>query len=141
MGTTATRCALAMALSLAATVAQTQSLKVEEKTDALTRESMVIGGPLKVCKAEGFTCASLKLGWKPTAPETIAVHVTLFELASIQRLQLRMDGEVRSFDSEHATTDTRYESNTLFGGDFSSANTFILPVGALQALATEEPAL
>lgn len=139
--TTARICAVALGLVLGGSTALAQSLKIEEKTDKLTQETMVIGGPLKVCKAEGIKCASLILVWMPTAPETITVNVKVPEQMSVQRLQLRMDGEVRSFDSVQAITDTHIDYNSLFGITSSSANTFVLPVGALRALTENEPSL
>ena len=140
MGRVERQLVISLTLLLGASAAHAQSLKIEEKTDAPTKESMLVGGPLKVCMSAGRKCAALTLTWSKQQPEVVSVFVELPNASvGIRQLELRMDGEMRTFESAVAADVVYDAGNTVSHGQWTSANTFVVPLKAIQALAVQQP--
>lgn len=122
--------------------ASAQSFKIEERVDALSRESLVQATGLKLCqvKSAGLAakCAMLQLAWQRTKPDLVPVRIELPELTSVLEVAVNVDGTVRRYGAAVPVTDIDYDSalQRAAGLGFSSANVFVLPVEVLRSLAS-----
>jgi hypothetical protein len=135
-------CLGVLLLFSAVTEAQVR-FRIEEITDALTRETLLVAGDLMVCpvKGQGIACETLQFRWSQATPESITLRVEVTgQAVSISRLQMRVGDEVRSYSSE-TPTDVNYSSGLPGDLGLSSANAFVVPIIALKALAEGDPSL
>lgn len=134
---------IGLAALLLATDALAQRFSIEDRTDALTRETYVQASGLKLCqvKSAGFAaqCAVLQLAWEQSTPELVAIRIEVQDLTSVLEVAARVDGEVRRYGAEVPVTDIDYRSGLQMaaGAGFSSANVFVLPVEALRSLSSD----
>lgn len=138
------RLIVGLAFLLVATDAAAQRFRIEESTDALTRESYLQASGLKLCqvKSAGFAaqCAVLQLVWERSTPDLVAIRIEIPDLTSVLEVAARVGGEVRRYGAEVPVTDIDYSSGLQMaaGAGFSSANVFVLPIEALRSLSSDE---
>ena len=136
----------AVILGLVGASAHAQSFRIEERTDALTRETYLQAKGMKLCqiKSAGFAaqCATLEMAWQPSHPELVALRIEMPTLTSVLEVAVNVDGQVRRYGAEVPVTDINYDSGLRMaaGLGFSSANLFVLPVEVLRSLASDPDA-
>jgi hypothetical protein len=135
--------AAGLILLLVAVNADAQRFKIEETTDALSRETYLRATGLKLCqvKEAGFAakCAALELAWHPSEPDLVAVRIEIPDLTSVLEAAANVDGTVRRYGADVPVTDIDYDSGmqVAAGAGFTSANVFVLPVAVLESLASD----
>jgi hypothetical protein len=128
---------VALLLLLSATAQAQVKFRIEDETDALTRETVLAAGDLMVCpvKGQGISCETLQFRWSPATPDSVAVRVVLTgQITSVQELRLRVGDEVRTFKSD-APTDIAHSTGMPGTLGWSSTNVFVIPVEAIKSLA------
>jgi hypothetical protein len=129
-------------LLLLAVNVHAQRFKIEETTDALSRETYLRATGMKLCQAKeaGFAakCAVLQLAWHPSEPDSVAVRIEIPELTSVLEVAANVDGTVRRYGANVPVTDIDYDRGLQVAAvaGFTSANVFVLPVAVLESLAS-----
>lgn len=118
---------------------------IAEQFDDFTKSTYLRGDGLKVCqvKKAGFVapCATLDLVWDPAQPNVVGVRLERPEISSITGIAVNINGEIQRFAADVPVTDFDYNESL---GRFmrfmawSSANTFVLPVDVLKAIASNK---
>lgn len=114
---------------------------ITQHKDEFTGETFTHGSDLKVCQPKGIasTCAMLNLYWTPAEAESVVVRIDITGgFTSILSLSVRGDEGVRTFDAPTQVTDLTRHSTAARAVNWSSGNSFILPVDALRAIANSQ---
>lgn len=127
-------------LAPAIAVAGPFGFSIQEKRDDFTQSSFIHGSGLKVCQPKGWSyCAVLDLLWYPDNPGEVLVRIERSgEPISMLELSVRMEEGIRTFESSTPVTNVQYDRYLIGDQAFSSANSFFLPVDALESIASDK---
>jgi hypothetical protein len=119
--------------------------RISEEHDAFTKASYLKASGLKLCqiRAAGFAaqCATLDLAWDRRDPGLVIVRLEQPGITSITEIAVNIDGNIQRYGADIPVTDFDYEPSLLRLSAYvawSSANTFVLPVHALKAIAASK---
>lgn len=136
---------LSVLLALFAVTAHAAGFKISEQRDDFTRTSAVHGENLKLCqvRSAGFAaeCASLHLVWRHEYPDVIGVRLESPGVSSITEIAVNIGGSIERFGADVLVTDFDYShalANLSGSMAWSSANSFVLPVEVLKAIAAQK---
>lgn len=129
-------------LAIFSSVGLAAGLKIQEDLDEFTQERILQSKPFSVCqpkKAGMVPCGTFQLRWGSGDPENVVIRFeTGGDYVSLTEIFFRADGQILGYEAQN-TTELDYDASSAqfgLGLGRSSANTFVVPIAALEAVAT-----
>ena len=119
-------------------------LKITSEYDEFTEQVTYRSKGFTVCQphsAGPVPCATIRLAWTESEPESVYVNFEIGVLASLRDLSVKVDGQITTFEAANLLTDHSFAAD-LFGMNpalgQSSRSLFVIPASTLRAVSANK---